>query len=92
MEVEFNAGVTGNTPVGQTPVRREPAQSAAAASAMSIDNTQALEQTLKDTPAVRPEAVNRAAALLSDPNYPSDEVMDRVAAALSQNITGGLPS
>lgn len=90
MEVEFNAGLTGNTPVGQSPVRREPAQSAA--SAMSFDNTQALEQTLKETPTVRPEAVNRAAALLSDPNYPSDEVMDRVANALARNITGQEPS
>ena len=90
MEVEFNAGLTGNTPVGQSPVRREPAQSAA--SAMSFDNTQALEQTLKETPTVRPEAVNRAAALLSDPNYPSDEVLDRAATALAQNITGQQPS
>lgn len=90
MEVEFNAGLTGNTPVGQTPVRREPAQSAAAASAMSFDNTEALEQTLKQTPTVRPEAVSRAAALLSDPGYPSNEVLDRVATVLSQNIAGEL--
>ena len=91
MEVEFNAGLTGNTPVGQTPVRREPAQSAqsaAAASAMSFDNTQALEQTLKETPTVRPEAISRATALLSDPSYPSNDVLDRVANVLSQNITG----
>jgi hypothetical protein len=88
MEVEFNAGITGNTPVGQTPVRREPAQSAAAASPMSFNNTEALEQTLKETPTVRPEAVTRAAALMSDPNYPSNEVLDRVATVLSQNITG----
>lgn len=88
MEVEFNAGLTGNTPVSQSPVRREPAQSAAAASPMSFDSTQALEQTLKETPTVRPEAINRAAALLSDPNYPSDDLMDRVANVLSQNITG----
>lgn len=85
MEVEFNAGLTGNTPVGQSPVRREPAQSAA--SAMSFDHTQALEQTLKETPAVRPEVVSRAAALLADPNYPSDQVMNRVANTLAKNIT-----
>jgi hypothetical protein len=89
MEVDFNAGLTGNSPVGQSPVRREPAQSAA--SAMSFNNTEALEQTLKETPTVRPEAVNRAAALLSDPDYPSDEVMDRVATALAQNINGQQP-
>lgn len=88
MEVEFNAGLTGNTPVSQIPVRREPAQSATAASAMSFDNTEALEQTLKQTPTVRPDAVARATALMSDPNYPSNEVLDRVATVLSQNITG----
>lgn len=86
MEVEFNAGLTGNIPAGQSPVRREPAQSAA--SAMSFDNTQALEQTLREIPTIRPEAVNRAAALLSDSNYPSDEMMSRVANLLSQNIMG----
>ncbi|HEY1789937.1 MAG TPA: hypothetical protein VGJ73_17460 [Verrucomicrobiae bacterium] len=90
MEVEFNAGLTGNIPVSQSPVRREPAQSAA--SEMSFDNTQALEQTLKETPTVRPEAINRAAALLSDPGYPSDEVMNRVATVLAQNIGGQQPT
>lgn len=95
MEVEFNTGLTGNTPVnpvGQSQVRQEPVQSATAASAMSFNNTEALEQKLQETPTVRPEAVARAAALLSDPNYPSDEVMNRVATVLSQNITGGQPS
>jgi hypothetical protein len=58
---------------------------------MSFNNTEALEQTLKETPTVRPEAVNRAAALLSEPDYPSDEVMDRVATALAQNINGQQP-
>jgi hypothetical protein len=53
---------------------------------MSFENTQALEQTLKEVPAVRPEAVERASSLLSDSNYPSDEVLNRVATVLAQNI------
>jgi hypothetical protein len=53
---------------------------------MSFQYTQALEQTLKETPTVRPGAVDRAAALLSDGNYPSDETLNRVAAVLAQNI------
>ncbi|HEV2454234.1 MAG TPA: hypothetical protein VGY98_08235 [Verrucomicrobiae bacterium] len=85
MEVEFNAGLAGTVPASQSPVRREPAQSAE--SAMSFNYTQALEQTLKESPTVRPEAVSRAATLLADPNYPSNEVMDRVANVLAQNIT-----
>jgi hypothetical protein len=86
MEVEFNAGLTANTPVSQSPIRRVPTQPAG--NAMSFEYTQALEQTLKETPTVRPEAVNRATALLSDANYPSDEVLNRVATTLAQNIKG----
>jgi hypothetical protein len=85
MEVEFNAGLAASNPVSQSPVRR--ASAPPAGSAMSFEYTQALEQTLKETPTVRPEMVNRAAALLSDTNYPSDEVMDRVATTLAKNIT-----
>ena len=84
MEVEFNAGLTVSNPVSQSPVRRQPAEPTA--NTMSFDNTQALEQTLKETPAVRPEAVTRAGALLADPAYPSDEVLNRVAVLLAQNI------
>jgi hypothetical protein len=85
MEVEFNVGLGANNPVSQSPVRRE--ATPPAASAMSFENTQALEQTLKEVPTVRPEAVERASALLSDANYPSDEVLNRVATVLAQNIT-----
>jgi hypothetical protein len=53
---------------------------------MSFENTQALEQTLKETPTVRPEAVERAAGLLADPNYPSNDVLNGVAATLARNI------
>ena len=84
MEVEFNVGLAATNPVSQSSVRRESVQPAA--SAMSFENTQALEQTLTEIPTVRPEAVDRATALLSDANYPSDETLDRVATVLSQNI------
>jgi hypothetical protein len=43
---------------------------------------------LKETSNVRPDVVSKAAALLSDPNWPSDESLDRVAGVLAQNITG----
>lgn len=86
MEVEFNVGLTANSPVSQSPVRREPTQPAA--SAMSFENTQALEQTLKEISTVRPDAVERANALLANPDYPSNDVLDRVAGILSQNIQG----
>jgi hypothetical protein len=84
MEVEFNVGLAANNPVSQSPVRRESTQPAT--SAMSFENTQALEQTLKETSTVRPEAVQRATALLSDADYPSNDVLNRVATVLAQNI------
>jgi len=87
MEIEFNPSLTvTNNPVGPSSVR--PVSTQPGESIMPFENTQALEQTLKQAPTVRPEAVDRAAALLSDPNYPSDEVLNRVATVLSQNING----
>jgi hypothetical protein len=90
MEVEFNAGLTGSNPVSQSPVRRQPAPPTD--NAMSFEYTQSLEQTVKETPTVRPEVVNRAAALLSDVNYPSDETLNRVATILAQNIKSSAAS
>jgi len=84
MEVEFNVGLAGNTPASQSPVSRAPSPSAS--NSMSFENTQALEQTLKEIPTVRPEVVEHAAGLLADANYPSNDVLDRVAATLAQNI------
>ena len=89
MEVKLNAGLTANNPVSQSQVRQEPAQPAQpAGNAMSFEYTQALEQTLKETPVVRPGAVDRATALLSDASYPSDEVLNQVATVLAKNING----
>ena len=87
MEIEFNPSLTvPNNPVSSSSVR--PVSTQPAENAMPFENTQALEQTLKETSNVRPEAVTRAAALLSDPHWPSDESLNTVANVLAQNITG----
>jgi hypothetical protein len=87
MEIEFNPSLTvTNNPVSPSSVR--PVSTQPGESAMPFENTQALEQTLKETSNVRPEVVTRAAALLSDPNWPSDESLNRVANVLAQNILG----
>lgn len=91
MEVEFNAALTGSSPVSQSPVRRQPATTPAD-STMSFEYTQSLEQTLKESPTVRPAAVERAKALVADTNYPSDETLNRVASVLAQNIKTLPPS
>jgi hypothetical protein len=53
---------------------------------MSFERTKALEQSLRDTPAVRPDKVAQAKALVSDPNYPSDEALNRMSGLLAQHI------
>jgi hypothetical protein len=85
MEIEFNPSLTvTNNPVGPSTVR--PVSTQPGENAMPFENTQALEQTLKETSNVRPEVVAKAAALVSDPNWPTDESLNRVAGVLAQNI------
>jgi hypothetical protein len=85
MEIEFNPSLTvTNNPVGPSSVR--PVSTQPGESIMPFENTQALEQTLKETSNVRPEVVSKAAALLSDPNWPSDEALNQVASTLARNI------
>jgi hypothetical protein len=85
MEIEFNPYLTvTNTPGSSSTVR--PVSTQPGDNTMPFEYTQALEQTLKDSSNVRPEVVAQATALLSDPNWPSDESLDRVASVLAQNI------
>jgi hypothetical protein len=87
MEIEFNPSLTvNNNPVSPSSVR--PVSTQPGESAMPFENTQALEQTLRETSSVRPDAIAKAAALLSDPQWPSDESLNQVAGVLAQNITG----
>jgi len=53
---------------------------------MSFDQTTSLQQTLKDSPQIRPEKVAQASALVADPSYPSDDVLNRMAGLLAQHI------
>lgn len=49
---------------------------------ISTENAAFLRSELERQPAVRPEVVERARALASDPNYPSVEVLRHVAAQI----------
>ena len=85
MEIEFNPSLTvTNNPVGPSTVR--PVSTQPGENVMPFENTQALEQTLKETSNVRPDVVAKAAALVSDSNWPTDESLNRVAGVLAQNI------
>ena len=53
---------------------------------MSFERTQSLEQSLASIPKVRPEKVAQAAALVADPNYPSDVQLNKMAGLLAGQI------
>jgi hypothetical protein len=53
---------------------------------MPLERIQAQESNLKETAPIRPEAVARASALVSDPNYPSDEQLRKVAGKLAKRL------
>ena len=83
MEIEFNPG--------RVP-KAEPSQPAARPSATpAADDTSfqvsaALQDKLKNLPAVRPEKVAQAKALVSDTQYPPGFVLDRIAVLLAIHV------
>ena len=84
MEVKLNTGLIANTDKNQAVARRNSIKPAE--NTMSFERTQALEKTLQETAQVRPEAVTRASALAADANYPSDELLNKVAGILAGSI------
>ncbi len=62
------------------PVRNERDQA-------EFGNVDALNQALKSTPDVRPEAVLKAKGLVDDPHYPPAEAIRRIANLLAIDLT-----
>lgn len=85
MEVDFNTGSSPATDYSQPVVRRQPSATPAA-NTMSFERTTSLQQSAKDASQVRPEKVAQAGALVADPSYPSDEVLNRMAGLLAQHL------
>jgi hypothetical protein len=83
MEIEFNPGLKADAAVSQPITCRENTQPAE--NTMPFERTQALEKTLKEN-SIRPETVARASALVADENYPSDELLNKVAGVLARHI------
>ncbi len=54
---------------------------------VSLTNSSALEQALGNSPASRPEMVERAKALIADPNYPSADTLSAVSRHLASALT-----
>ena len=85
MEVEFNPGRNTNVGASQSADRRVVIQPVE--STMSFDRTQALEESVKAIPQVRPEKVAQASALAADPNYPSNILLNKMAGLFAANLS-----
>ncbi len=83
MVVEFNTGGANFILVRQSSARRT--EAAPADSSVSFA-TQSLQQTLKDSPQVRPEKVAAATALVNESSYPSDAALNQLAGFLASRL------
>lgn len=50
---------------------------------LSFEFTNKVRESIASAPGVRPEVVERGRLLLSDPNYPSQEIVERIAALVT---------
>lgn len=66
------------------PVAKETSNASnSAASAAQLTDVSALAAKVNATgPEIRPEAIERAKALLADPNWPNDDVLDKLSEKL----------
>lgn len=83
MEVDFNPSRVPSSGPSQPPARQD---AAAATDAASFDVTAALQDKLKNLQAIRPEKVELAKSLVSNPAYPPDDVLDRIAVLLATRL------
>ncbi len=60
-------------------------QALAANDSLSTEHAARLHAALAKTPAIRPEVVERAAALATDPDYPSVAIMGKIGRLLAQS-------
>jgi hypothetical protein len=77
MEINTNLSLTGVNGAA-TPLRPTP-EPTMLSDRVSLTNSSALEQTLANSPASRPDMVERAKSLIADPNYPSSEILSAVS-------------
>jgi hypothetical protein len=87
MEVNTNFSASGVG--GITPQKRSAPAANAAAAPDSFASSSALEETVQNLPASRPEAVAQARDLIADPNYPSAETLRRISNLLADHLISG---
>jgi len=83
MEIEFNPGRVPKVEPSQTAARPN---ATAPADKTSFPDSAALQAKLKNISDVRPEKVAYAKGLVSDSQYPPDDVLDRIAVLLAINV------
>ncbi len=85
MNINTNYGTNGVTgPSTPKSVAKKADQSTAG---VSLEGFSALQATLSAVPDVRPEAVDRAKQLISDPSYPSAGIIKQLSVFLAQNLS-----
>jgi len=89
MEINSNLSTTGVNGAS-TSSRPTPAPNMLS-DRVSLTNSSALEQALGSSPASRPEMVERAKALIADPNYPSPDTLSAVSRLLASALTSDNP-
>jgi hypothetical protein len=85
MEINTNLSTTGVNGAA-TPLRRSAPESPMLSDRVSLSNSSALEQSLANAPASRPDMVERAKALIADPNYPSADTLSAVSRQLANAL------
>jgi hypothetical protein len=84
MEVKLNINSAGaiNIPAPQPKVTKH----SEGIDATEFSGATALDQSLNDTPGIRPEVVARARELVSQPKYPPAEAIRKIAKLLAFNL------
>jgi hypothetical protein len=89
--MEINTNLSPNGVNGAaTPPRSAPAPNMPT-DRVSLTNSSALEQALDSSPASRPDMVERAKALIADPNYPSSATLSAVSRQLASALIAENP-
>ncbi|MDB6020632.1 MAG: hypothetical protein JWQ04_489 [Pedosphaera sp.] len=85
MEINANMNAGGVNPL--IPAKRPAAGVKPMAEDNAFASSTALEETLKKIPDLRPQAIDRARDLISDPNYPTSENLKQLAKFLAAKLT-----
>ena len=87
ISVDADSGVSRISRAPSPPAQKSEAKSTPdAEAASSLTDVPALAAKVNSTaPDIRPEAVERGKALAADPNWPGDEVLDKLAEKLLED-------